>query len=106
MCNIAGLVNALELWGRTASLKFNSSKIEVVIFTMKRLKPEHIPQKLRVSDQPVEFSTTAKYLGVTLDQKLSWSPHLHNQINKRKRYLFTLKKGGNKELGSEAKMDD
>ena len=68
-----------------------------------------MPQKLTVSDQPVEFRTTAKNLGVTLDQKLSWTPHLHNQINKGKRYLFTPKKGSNKELGTKTKihkMDD
>ena len=70
MSKLQKVVNALELWGRKAGIKFNSSKTQVVIFTKKRLKPEHMPQKLRVSDQPVEFSTTAKYLGVTLDQKL------------------------------------
>ena len=62
MNNIQKVVNKLEAWGQTAGLKFNSSKTEVVIFTKKRLKPEHMPQKLRVSNQPVEFSPTAKYL--------------------------------------------
>ena len=60
MNNLQKVVNKLEAWGQTAGLKFNSSKTEVVIFTKKRLKPEHMHQKLRVSDQPVEFSTTAK----------------------------------------------
>ena len=103
-------VNKLEAWGQTRGLKFNSSKTEVVIFTKKRLKLEHMPQKLRVSKQPVEFSTTAKYLGVTLGQKLSWNTHLHNQINKGKRYLFMyIKKGSNPKLGTQTqvyKMDD
>ena len=88
MSKLQKVVNAPELWGCTAGLQFNSSQTEVVIFTKKRLKPEHMPQKLRVSDQPVEFSTTAKYLGVTLDQKLSWNVHLLNQLTKDVTYLL------------------
>ena len=30
-----------------------------------------MPPKLHISGQPVEFSTTAKYLGVTLDHNLT-----------------------------------
>ena len=104
MNNLQKVVNKLEAWGQTAGLKFNSSKTEVVIFTKKRLKPEHMPQKLKVSNQPVEFSTTAKYLGVTLDQKLTWNTHLHNQINKGKRYLFTLKKAVVRNWGPKPKF--
>ena len=73
MQKLQKVVTKLETWGQTAGLKFNSSKTEVVIFTKKRLRPEQMPQKLKVSGQEVEFSTTAKYLGVTLDNNLTWS---------------------------------
>ena len=46
MTNLQKVVSTLEAWGQTAGLKFNFSKTEVVIFTKKRLKPEHMPQKL------------------------------------------------------------
>ena len=91
MNNLQKVMNKLEAWGQNAGLKFNSSKTEVFIFTKKRLKPEQRPPKLKVSNQPVEFSTTAKYWGFFFDQSLTWSTHLNNQINKGKRYLFTLK---------------
>ena len=35
MNNLQKVVNKLEIWGRNAVLKFNSSKTEVVIFTKK-----------------------------------------------------------------------
>ena len=47
MSNMQKVVNKLETWGRTTGLKFNSSKTEVVIFTKKRLKPEHMLQNLK-----------------------------------------------------------
>ena len=63
-----------------------------------------MPQKLQVSGQPEEFSTTAKYLGVTLDQSLTWSTHLKKQITKGKRYLFTLKKAVIRNWGPKPKF--
>ena len=63
-----------------------------------------MPQKLQVSGQPEEFSTTAKYLGVTLDQSLTWSTYLKNQITKGKRYLFTLKKAVFRNWGPKPKF--
>ena len=104
MNNLKKVVNKLEAWGQNAGPKFNSSKTEVVIFTKKRLKPEQMPPKLKVSNQPVEFSTTAKYLGVTLDQSLAWSTHLNNQINKGKQYLFTLKQAVIRNWGPKPKF--
>ena len=47
MNNLQKVVNKLETWGRSAGLKVNSSKMEVVIFTKKRLKPKHMPPKAK-----------------------------------------------------------
>ena len=63
-----------------------------------------MPPKLKVSGQPVEFSNTAKYLGVTLDHNLTWSAHLTNQITKGKRYLFMLKKAVLRNWGPKPKF--
>ena len=63
-----------------------------------------MPPKLKVSGQPVEFSNTAKYLGVTLDHNLTWSTHLTNQITKGKRYLFMLKKAVLRNWGPKPKF--
>ena len=63
-----------------------------------------MPPKLKVSGHAVEFSKTAKYLGVTLDHNLTWTTHLNNQITKGKRCLFMLKKAVVRNWGPKPKF--
>ena len=92
MSRLQKSVTKLEEWGTDRGLKFNASKTVVVIFTKSRLKSSQLPNKLKVGGIDVDFSDTAKYLGVTLDSKLNWGIHFNNQLTKCKQYLFTLKK--------------
>ena len=59
----------LQEWGNTAGLTFNSSKTVVIIFTKKHIKESEMPNKLKISEQDIEFSYEVKYLGVTLTVK-------------------------------------
>ena len=99
MSRLQKVVTELEDWGIKCGLKFNASKTEVVIFTKANLKHKDYPNKLKVSQQEVEFGNEAKYLGVTLDTKLNWNSHFNKQITKCKCYLFTLRKAVNKAWG-------
>ena len=78
---------------------FNASKTVVVLFTKNRLKESDYPNKLLVSGNPVAYSNSAKYLGVTLDSKLTWTEHFNAQLKKCKQYLFTLKKSFSRAWG-------
>ena len=51
-----------------------------IIFTKSRLKEKDHPNKLIVSVEPVQFSDSVKYLGVTLDSKLLWTEHFTSQL--------------------------
>ena len=99
MSRLQKVVTKLEDWGTEAGLKFNASKTEVIIFTKSRLKHSDYPNKLEVGGKRVNFGTSVKYLGVTLDHKLTWNEHFNNQIKKCKQYLFTLKKSVYKAWG-------
>ena len=58
-----------------------------------------MPNKLKISEQDIEFSHDVKYLGVTLDSKMLWDVHFSNTIKRAKQYLFMLKKAVYKAWG-------
>ena len=99
MSRIQKVVNELETWGEERGLRFNASKTVVILFTKSRLKTKDYPNRLLVGNEPVEYSNSVKYLGVTFDSKLLWTEHFNTQLAKCKQYLFTLKKSVYKNWG-------
>ena len=76
-------------WGQQNGLHFSAVKTVAVLFTQKRkFQP---PQPLFINGQELEYSDTVKYLGVTLDTKLTWRPHVKNKIKAGKKMLFKAK---------------
>ncbi|XP_048484155.1 uncharacterized protein LOC105391530 [Plutella xylostella] len=72
----------VERWCREYELSVNASKTIIVPFTRRR-----ILDGLRPPDffgETVNFSKEAKYLGVILDQKLTWNQHLQYIAQKAK----------------------
>jgi hypothetical protein len=63
----------------------------VMLFTNKRASSYKMPTQLRLYSQEIPFSKTAEYLGITLDDKLSWRPHIENKIKKAKRTLIAIR---------------
>ena len=53
---------------------------------------------------PVEFSTEVKYLGVTLDSKLTWNTHFNNVATRGKQYLMQIMNALNKTWGPKPSM--
>jgi hypothetical protein len=62
-----------------------------VVFTNKRSSSYQTPEGLEIYGQEIPFPKTAKYLGVTLDDKLSRKPHIENKIKKAKRTLMDIR---------------
>lgn len=86
---LQGVMDRLIIWGKTCGLTFNPDKTVVVIFSRKRLKPYDTYRKLTVEGKCVEFSTNMKYLGVTMDCKMSWKQHIEGTIKDCKRALMS-----------------
>jgi hypothetical protein len=62
----------VQSWTRKWRIKLNEAKSVHVDFTNKRV--EHKP--IYINHQVVPYENTAKYLGMTLDAKLRWKPHV------------------------------
>ena len=66
-------LNIASNWAHNQELQFSSKKTEIDLFTNKR-KPDF--GTLRLNGRQLENSKEATLLGVTLDSKLSWKPHI------------------------------
>ena len=75
--------------GAEKGLSFNSKKTQVVDFTLKKVKAT---KKVQINGAPIEYSKRATYLGMILDEKLSFGPHINNKINKCKQHLYALQR--------------
>ena len=66
----------LTQWLRANKISLNASKTEIVIF---RSKNKSINKKLnfRINGQKIYPTNTIKYLGLYIDEFLSWNEHLH-----------------------------
>ena len=78
-------------WGRRNRLEFSAPKTVVVIFTHKQIDIPNLP-KLEMNGYQIPYSNEVKYLGVWLDKRLTWIPHITKKINSAKKLLMTLKK--------------
>ena len=84
-------MSLLVQWLRANKISLNSSKTEIVIFRDQR---KTITKKLnfRLSGQRIHHSTHTKYLGLILDENLSWKQQLNNLAVKLARSTGMLAK--------------
>ncbi|ODM87276.1 hypothetical protein Ocin01_19403, partial [Orchesella cincta] len=67
-------------WCDRVELSVNASKTEAIVFTLKRKLD--CPPLLRYGGVEIPFCSTVRYLGITLDQKLTWGPHCEARSRK------------------------
>ena len=81
-------LDKISRWGVDHGLQFSPSKTTSVLFHRKYKSPEsHLPP-LTLNNIPIKYSPTVKYLGVLLDFKLKWTPHIEDKIIKAKKSLL------------------
>ena len=72
-------LHTLEEWAITWKMLFNSQKCEFLRVTNKKYP---ILMQYNIQGETIREVTHAKYLGVTIDQHLSWSEHIKQITNK------------------------
>ena len=72
-------LNALVLWAKKWQMNFNPSKCECMIISNKSNLPTLTYSIDNIVIKQVEH---AKYLGITIDQKLKWHKHINSVVKK------------------------
>lgn len=87
--NLQIAIDKVLVWGSKSGLKFSATKSIAMMFTRRR-KWKCDP--LLMNGTAMEWQDTVKYLGVTLDTGLKWTPHITNKLKKAKRQLFMYRR--------------
>ena len=82
------VIDELVLWGESCNLTFNPEKTVMVGFT--RATKHIFTLPIHIKGVPLKFVDTVKYLGLLLDKKLKWRPHIMNKIAICKQYLMKM----------------
>lgn len=87
---LQGYADVLTTWFSRWRLSIHPQKSQAITFTRRR-PSDVVP--IRLAGEPVPWSTSVAYLGVTLDEKLTWQAHLENvsnKVSKRMAMLYPL----------------
>ncbi len=69
----------IKRWMNEHSLSLAEAKTQIVVFTRKRIQTS---VTLRVGETDIQTASSVKYLGVILDTKLSYWPHIQRAADK------------------------
>ena len=77
-------LDRLQMWEKNWLMSFNPDKCEVMRITNKR---KTINASYSIHGQVLQMTDNAKYLGITIDSKISWRPHISNITKKATKHL-------------------
>ena len=94
-------LNCINQWCLGEGLQINPNKTIIVPFTKRRKINLKAPSLGGIA---IQYSTEVKYLGVVLDQKLTWNPHLEHVRNKATKAFWICRRLLGKNWGLKPKM--
>ena len=91
--NINDVNNALSNlvdWFSVNNLLLNGNKTKCIRFTTPNVK--QVPVRVKVKDEELEIVDRAVFLGITLDSKLQWGPHIDGLSGRLSSAAYAVKK--------------
>ena len=84
------LMLQLHQWFKSNKLTLNAEKSNFIVFRLKRNNLTNIPDQLQFENLKISRNNSVKYLGVTLDEHLTWNEHILDLCNKLKIHFKTF----------------
>ncbi|MGL4677181.1 MAG: reverse transcriptase domain-containing protein, partial [Brevinema sp.] len=95
-------IDKITKWAVINGFTFSSTKTIAMRFTRRRER-EIIPT-LKLEGLPLEYGEKVKFLGMTLDSKLTWAPHIAELVKTSRKSLDILKVLSNIDWGSDQEL--
>ena len=90
--NINGELNKVYDWLALNKLSLNVSKTKFMLFHHRQLNITSLIPDLRINNQPIDRITNFNFLGLTLDENMTWNCHINKIANKISRTIGILNK--------------
>ena len=89
--NLQNMCDTTIVWGSSVKLGFNAPKTVFIVFTRSK---QDLPNSLHlcINQSQIPRTTKCTYLGLLIDERLSWKEHITNKVYSSKRLMFTVKK--------------
>lgn len=91
----------IDSWCSSMGLSLSAEKSSVVVFA--RAHDKHDAPRLEISGKPIECANSFKFLGVTLDSRLSFNEHINNVVSSCQKRVNILRMLGGTEHGGDRK---
>ena len=93
-------IKQITNWCNENGLTISEVKTQVICWTDRaKDRPEHI----KINDKKIQLVTHTKYLGLVIDEKLSWDQHIENLTTTCKNMIFSCRAAIGKKWGLNPK---
>lgn len=75
-------------FSNTKGLQLSPSKTKAMVFTYSSKK---LPHPLSLNGEPIQYTTNIKFLGMTLDRRLTWKAHIQQLVDRSQKDLRLLR---------------
>lgn len=95
-------INNLQKWSQSTGFNFSVPKTKAMHFC--KLRKPHTDPILKLKGTNITYVNSIKFLGLILDKKLTWLPHLLNLKTECNRKLNIIKALGHQKWGADREI--